>query len=376
MIWVVNAQKFKDNLHLYSVVKSKLRSLDRDIGNTVLNEESDFDQQIFILEREIDRHERVLKYQLEKVVNLNAVLDRLRGFAMNIEGTVTNLLEAWSAGFIVDTLLSETAKNLDAFKKNMAEINQQSANLNSKRTQLLNARNKIEGKQSIIFDGQPMKIIEYDDLNISTYKKAVFIDRNSLNTLFHKHHRIKNEIEFIGMRHRANAFIIAIDPTNAINTLTNDISAIDAELVVRKVHEINLTRELHFEFEREINRLSAELAQEIQKGDEDSSIETQDLNQLRYKKEMLVLKKEQRLIALAREQGQEREAKRGEIMKANKGLYYLDWKHERTTWQHASQTIYFDIGESYLLRRLTTNEVLKVSLEDFLAEARRHPFFG
>ena len=53
------------------------------------------------------------------------------------------------------------------------------------------------------------------------------------------------------------------------------------------------------------------------------------------------------------------------IMRNEKGQYHFHWKHERKSWQAANESIFFDVGEDYLLRRIGEDLVYKTKRDDF-----------
>lgn len=90
------------------------------------------------------------------------------------------------------------------------------------------------------------------------------------------------------------------------------------------------------------------------------------LSDLQVRLEIKELNKPDEIIKATKEVRQEIENEKHHVMKTNKGVYFYNWKHERTTWRAAKAPIYFDRGDGALYRKTSEGQLKKYTVEDFL----------
>jgi hypothetical protein len=366
MIWVINAQEFKDNFKIRSAVKSNLRKLEQRFDTIIENAEYDLNEEIKELRSELEAKEKLRKDKFNKFKGLQKDLLQLEESLANLTELNERIITYWRTSSY-DYFLSSLISKIDpAHKQSILTNDIKTQNQKKEIEELKGLKKRIEDKSDIEFEGKPLKVIEVNELSRSNYQKAILIRRDSVNTFFKEGVKIKSELEFNNLQYRIRDFLIAIDPTDALKLIEQKIEKSSQDIkemeVLNETIKQAMTVSLKDVLTEKISGLT-ELIDSVNNQDDDLITQLSDL---RTKVEIKELKKQDELTATKQLVKDERSEKRYEVMTANKGVYYYDWKHERTTWRVANSPIYFDWGDGTLFKKVSDGQFQKYSVEDFV----------
>lgn len=371
MLWVINAQEFKDNFRIRSNVNSKLRNLEQEkrYEETVIQDE--LDDEIKSKKTQIKDLERTIKDNQYKIEQLKDQKDKYRSTLIDIDNFVQNeIIENWAKlhGFW-DYNFNDFLRPLEVeLKLQTHDITieiQKSKQLIKEKKNLLDSINELLDTE---IEGKQFKLVNYNQLNSKNYHKSIVINKVTLNTFFPEITKFNSEQDFLRYKYLQDKFEFAIDPEETIDQLRNELFNIDKNLQsqTKKLTSIKskLIDTLSKSIQLELNELNkkevvlkkANLGQtELYELKKKNLLEIENSKSLKIKKEIQKLEKEYKQHEI-------------EIKITNKGRYTYSWKHERKTWRAANCLILFDVGEDYLFERTADGHFKKVFITDFLKE--------
>jgi hypothetical protein len=366
MIWVINAQEFKDNFKIWSAVKSKLRKLEQRLDTRTENIEYDLNEEIKELGKEIETKENLRTNKFNELKGFQKDLQLLEESLVNIAQLSERVITYWKTSSYDYFISSLTSKFDPVYKQSILTNDTETKALKKEINELKGQKKRIEAKPDIEFENRLLKVIEANELSKSNYHKAILIKRDSINTFFKVSEKIRNDMDFNNLHYRVRDFLIAIDPTDALKAIEQKIERSNQDLREKEsVYEDvkqKMTDTLKKALTDKISRVT-KVVDSVSSEDDDLLAQLSDLQ---IKVEMKKLKKHDELTIAKQQVKDEREEKRFEVMTANKGVYYYDWKHERTTWRVANSPIYFDMGDGTLFRKVSDGQFQKYSDEDFV----------
>ncbi len=116
MIWVINAQEFRDNFEIWSSVKQKLRRLDLESRDRVNHMKYDFDKEIDELKEQLDIKKSLSEDQILDIQQDQHKLKQLDGWLMDVDSLADKIISYWrSSSFNIS--LSSIASDLDQIHK-------------------------------------------------------------------------------------------------------------------------------------------------------------------------------------------------------------------------------------------------------------------
>ena len=366
MIWVINAQEFKDNFKIWSAVKSKLRKLEQRFDTRIENVEYDLNEEIKELRSELETKEKLRKDKFNELKGLQKDLLQLEESLANITQLNERIINYWRTSSY-DYFLNSLISKIDpAHKQSILTNDIEAQNQKKEIEELKGLKKRIEDKSDIEFEGKQLKVIEVNELSRSNYHKAILIRRDSIDTFFKVGVKIKSELEFNNLQYRIRHFLIAIDPTDALTLIEQKIKNSSQDIKEKEALHENIKQAMLGNLKDVLTDKISGLTNLIDSvSNQDDELIAQ-LSDLRIKVEMKELKKQDELTVAKQQVKDERAEKRYEVMTTNKGVYYYDWKHERTTWRVASSPIYFDMGDGTLFRKVLDGQFQKYTIEDFV----------
>lgn len=366
MIWVINAQEFKDNFKIWSAVKSKLRKLEQRLDARIETVEYDLNEEIKELREEIKTKERLRSNKFNELKGFQKDLLLLEESLVNITQLSERLITYWrtsSYDYFISSLIS---KFDPVYKQSILANDTETKVLLKEIEDLKGQKKRIEAKPDIEFENKLLKVIEVNELSKSNYHKAILIKRDSINTLFKVSQKIRTELEFNNLQYRVRDFVLAIDPTDALKAIEQKIERSNQDLREKESVYQEVKRKMTDALREALTDKISRMTKVVDSvGNEDDDLIAQ-LSYLEMKVEMKELKRQDELTTAKQQVKDERTKMRFEVMTANKGVYYYEWKHERSTWRVANSPIYFDMGDGTLFRKISDGKFQKYSTEDFI----------
>lgn len=358
MIWLINANKFKDNFRISSVVKSQLRYL-------------------------VDSHRSLMYYEPEDSFELKQAAEELE----NIEYELRNL------GYKISSLkskLKESEELLENFKTTTKEFinstyfySSVTNDLEIKEKRVLKEikesikelKDKILEKQSIlakISELENCKIDNYTDykyikpnqVNSSSFSKCALIEKESESTFFPTilHFKSKTEFEQISKNQK---YRLIVNPTEKVKKTKEEIIEITNKIEIllekKSATKENIKSQLKSFLKKTKKKLKEKLNSKEKK-------ETELKSSLKSKKHQIKSielndskEREEELNSIEEQHKNDR----FDIMKKYKGLYNYNWKHKRKSWDFSEKKIYLDF-ENAIFEIINENTLRKHKKSDFI----------
>lgn len=372
MIWVVNANEFKNNIKLYSLVKSRLREINNtyefnsiksstyEYRGPLIGEIKEIEDSINKISIEVDDNEYKVK-QLEE-------------HSSNLEDIVKEMISCWKKGdsyyksYLGNIINACRDKYNNVIVESFNSIIQLSKNIEKANYKL----SIIKDLNTIQLDEKTYWITDYNSISSKSFFKVKAVSKSSMNTFFKDSKGFTSEYDFKSFNYHKNNYIFAIDLKDLISTCestinNNEISIIslNSEIDLYKKEVSMLFKDLLFKDISDYFISINESKESIKELEDKLSIlleEKDRIQQFQLKKIQDYEKRQEKQI----------EEQRSRIMRAFKGHYGFNWKYERKSWASANCTIYFDFGESHLLKMVDPVTMKKVQIEEFIHKITNH----
>lgn len=358
MIWLINANKFKDNFRISSVVKSQLRYLDDNHRNYMYYEPEDsFELKQATEElKEIENDLRNLDY---KISNSERRLYEVDELLMNFKNTAKEFINSkhFYSSVTNDFEVSEK-KVLEEIKESIKKLKEE---LLTKQTILI----KINELENCKIDNYTdFKYIKPNEVSSSSFSKCALIEKESETTFFPTILHFKSKMEFEQIS-KNNKYRLIVNPTEKVKKTNEEIdklqkdieSLLDKKSKTKKVIKSQLKtflkkskkdlKEKLSSTEKKKTKLKTDLTSKNRQIDE---IETNDSKA-----------REKELNSIEQQHTNDR----FDIMKKYKGLYNYNWKHKRKSWDFSEKKIYLDF-ENAIFEIINENSLKKHKKSEFI----------
>jgi competence CoiA-like predicted nuclease len=369
MIWVINAQPFKDHLRLASVVKRKVREIEAAEKDPYVELEQDLKNQIEALSKSIDEIQGRITPVFEEIKRKRGRLTFLNDHLANVHELTERIIKSWFDHLHIDYQLSELVNRVDqhyptrirGLAKELNEIKEKLAR-EERNLQMIQKLEQIE------LGNVSHRIVPSNWISAKNYSNAMVIEKETKSTLFVNSRRISSEFDLQRLQQSELKYVFCLDVSIPLQSINNATAMLKKDLETLQNYLPSVKQIIH---ESLLNNLR-NMVSETEKG-----IETQDskwdelLSQksdLEIRKGTLEMKIAEEVPIAKKEAAEELKNEKFSVMRSEKGQYHFRWKHERKSWQAAGASMFFDIGEDYLLKRLTESLVYKVKLTDFLKD--------
>lgn len=367
MIWVINAESFKDNFRLGSVVKRKVRELEAEEQDPYVPIEEEFKEKLEELSKQIEEKEKLIKPLFENIKSRREKVDYFNSILSDVPAFSHKILRSWINGAYVEyglNIIISGVENIHGCKiKNLKPSWKALQETLGKLERNFAGLKKLEVKE---INGVSLQIVPYEYITKDNYRSATLISRDSVNTLFLQTKILKTDFEYHQLTYNFDQFVFAMDLMPKIRELELKIECTKTEMKGLEDFIPSIKDEIQNSFEAKIRDAIAEHEKHIESDDEKWNEHLIFKSDLQIKKGMLEMKMADDVERSKKEIVQEIRSKKFDVMRKMKGRYFFNWKHERRSWQAASEPIFFDIGEEYLFKKVSDNMVIKIAINDFM----------
>ena len=369
MVWLINADKFKDNFEIGSLVRSYLKTLDAQYYQPNLyynpssyynpNLEVNTNESIRQLEEELKQLVSERKQEEENERLITSKRDGLSHILIELEVALNNLIERqFNSGLLKDFDSPEIAS--------IRKFNLQIQNIITKLKEKLDLIIRIENFTNCkIQDYEKYKIVPFNDVSPKSFQKCKVVLKADYMNLFPSIVSLKSESDFDWYFRKRDLYILIMDLTDVLASQIAAKTDLEKEIIEltnqRDISYSNLKNDLTNwiidQIERKKNNLKDLNLRIIELNDLECQTR-QDLEQERdrYNKELI---ESENNIEL------EKKKKEIEIKTKYKGLYWYNWKYQRKSWNYASCKIFLDF-DSHIFEVLSENRLKKHSKENFI----------
>jgi len=365
MFWVVNAEGFRDNLHLRSVVKSKLAALDERFASRQKDLEDSYRQDLDEIDKKIKDTEDAIRIHVSNQKYQTGREAGLRKEQENVESLVEEQITAWGKKVFNGIRSWRLDECLDVQNKALQAIKNEWDKLKAEMERLEASQNAIENLKTVVVDGKLYKAISFEALLHHLPRLVVAVEKDSLNSLFLQPHPIQSVKELHAYQYKKERYVFAFEPTEKLNEIAKELAeaenvytSLNKRIAAVRAEMLAIAKDW---FKVKLSELERRLAQMERKRIElEASKVTLEKRKAQTQRQIEAALKE-----LENEQGEHLRA-RGAIMRENKGLYSFYWVRERASWKQAKAPLFFDFGEGFLYERIDHNLLRKCSIEDFI----------
>ncbi len=364
MIWMINADYFKDNFSIRSLVKTRLRENEFlykgyfSYNKTDEKSIKEFEDR----EREIERDIKALEKRMDW---FSSKKESFEGHLENIEKSINYIV---NRDRIYSDFREFYSENIDLVQQCQLEMDK----LDKAITQLSRQIDQVNGLSNSKTPGyEDLKIVDFNLVSAKSYAKCKLIKKDTLNTFFPEVIDVKSESEFRWYSNQANKYLLLIDLGENIKELTQrtqDISQEKKDLEVKNIHSINALRK---DLQKWLEKQTKENEDEIELLD----LKIDNLQSIAIKlpiaKEKRLREMEEENLLLEQELNEDQKKKEIEIKKGCKGKYLYDWKHRRKSWDYAERPLLLDFGP-HIFKVEPDGILIKMSIEDFIEWIKNH----
>lgn len=348
MVWVINANTFKDNVDVKRVedtlfmedkesqikadIDAKIREQETKVNN-LRNELKDTIEDTKKLQARIDEYQK-------DVTEYKELSGRIIKWITNSEGNieVANGVDLYD--FLRRSYKGQLLSIMNSIHQNAGLINKTEKELH-----------ELTCLEDDKIDGRKVKKISYDKITEDNYSKVYVIDRVSKKTLFRDPQRIHDKLELFRYKFSKDKFDFLMDKSEDIARLQQSIENLKAE---KRNHE------------QALEQVKDEIAKRVEKWllckVTLSQTELEGLN-IQIPALMEEYDREKAFLEdMQNSKVEKLQAALEDLRMENKGLYLYKWKRENKAWRAASRPIFFDFGTDYLFEKMDNKLFRKVHI--------------
>lgn len=372
IIWVVNANTYKDNFIIASEVTARLKSLEDTLLMSELQIKAAIDDELKEQETKTQKIEQRLKDTVDDAEKLHGRIDRYQEFIKNCED-LTEKIKRWIVGDeghysancndLYD-LLKRSYKNrlfniINAIRRCIDALNKTQQELH-----------KITSLEHERIGDKAFRKIPHEKIIGDNFGKVYVMARSSKDTFFREYQRINSEMEVFRYKYSADKYDFFIDYDEEIFQLQQSIEELRTEKQNYEQEGEQIEAEMAHRVKSWLIRETASSREQLDKLKQRILILSEECDMEKSNLDYLRDTKLERLDVTRESLRRKYNGYRQQIMKDYKGQYRLiKWKREHKAWREASQPIFFDVGENYLFKKVRNESFRKVSIEEFMKNA-------
>ncbi|WP_291125068.1 hypothetical protein [Flavobacterium sp. UBA6031] len=355
MIWVINAQSFKENFKIRSIVSSALRNIEEESSSELEHIKKSYSTFIKDIETKLneiysDKNLKESEYNAKKTKK-----EKLESSKSQIDILHDSIIESIKARQFNEILYLLGFDVKDKIEQLLGEIGKTNAEIKIKRNFLL----EIAGYEDFNIENKNFKLVKYESINATNFYRTKAILKTTRKTIFPDIESFNSEMGFKNFNVKSKLYDFAID-------LTETVERYESEIIEDSKKVKNLNDNIRHTISENLDTCISTIEKDLSKLSEEKEELTNKVSAQRTRLEKAKIQRDKEIIEYEAEFKQENEEKKFEAMKKHKGFYYFDWKHERKTWLVSDKPIFFDIGKDYLFQKVQNGVLKKISIDDFL----------
>jgi len=372
LVWVVNAEKFKDHFVMTSKVKKNLRIIEENYRYRLKQIEDDFEDVAKDQKKVVENKSNGLKLLQRNFDIKKDEAEEYRKYKLNYNEISSDIAykiskgryySNWDMRGFVDEIEKNHEDELKIIFKLQNELTEELQELSDK-------IKTIDNLEHCEYKGNLYKSIPSDSIDLTDYSKIFFIEKRSLelNSLFPPDlEKATYEFQFETILRAYENYKFYFDFQEELITLKNKQNYLKQDIAKCKDRFENELKNISIKLDKwlsdKINKMDEkihDIGSEIEVLSSELSCEQERLNNLRIEAQS---EKRAQLDELKKQK--EREKYRSMI--ENKGQYIFDWKYARKVWLEASCDVFFDTGEDYLFHRVNSSLLEKILKKKFVS---------
>ncbi len=352
MIWLINAEEFKENFNLWSEVKAQLRYLEQ------TNSSFDYDyyyskdsHEVSSLKEDISETDSDITSNEYEVSKTKRIIQELKELEGDLKQTTNRFFEEYYGYY--NPMKNFKSDIKESYPK-LSDFLKELSNSFKHKNELLE---KIESFEKCkIGELENFSIVEYKFINSKHYKICKMIKKETMNSFFPDVINFTSTQDFERMARNEN-YILIIDFRTIREKLELESLKIKDEISKTKNELKNQKKTLKNQIKKYLKAEKSNAKNSLKKLKEmELDLQNKLYHQKEELKEIKRQEKEEEIASNARA-AKEEELRRYSIMKDYKGLYGYHWKYKRKTWDFSEKPIYLDFGNAIF--HIQNNSTLK-----------------
>jgi competence CoiA-like predicted nuclease len=367
MVWVINAESFKDNFRLGSVVKRKVREFEAEEKDPFVPLEEEYKEKIDELAKVIKEKDDQIKPLFERIKTNREKLERFNAILIDIGAFSDRMLKSWINDSYIEYDLNPIINSVEAtYGKKLKSLKPSWKELQEKLRIQQNNLSILRSLPDKEIDGKLLKVVPFEYVTTSNYRQVKLITKESFNTLFLEVKAMATELDFNRLQYTHSQYFFVLDLNENIRAHEESIVILKEQLKDLEDYVPSVRSKVEELLTTNLQNIISRIEKDILTDDEQWDGFLAEQGDLQIKKGTLEMRMADEVPIARQEIVQDIKDRKFSFMREMKGRYYFQWKHERRTWQVANEPIYFDVGESYLFKKVSDNLVVKVTIEDFM----------
>lgn len=372
MIWVINANTFKDNFSIRSIVNRQLKNLEVEYSMTTSYTQSIYDEDIKKAEKKIRTIESQINTKRESIGDKQAQIHSLNADLLVVDDSIDKILDKWTGKSRPDVIWSlrhlYSVEHLEKeYKTILSSISDRKSKLNTEHENMAKSIAFMESLEQINVNDTLFRVVHYELIQKDKLHLFKAIEKSSIGSLFIQLHDIPSEYEYMKYAYRQKEYLFVVDLKETIQNKKYRMKALEQQLIEIEVELPQLKPELIAKLEELIKLKINENVKAVASLNDEWDDLIVEVSKHRNHLRSLQQDKDDEENQMQADMEREKKEKKSKIMREKKGLYTFDWKHERKTWKAANVPLFFDIGEDYLFQKVNQGVFKKVSITDFLS---------
>lgn len=355
MIWIVNGDKFKNNLNSINLLKNKLKKLDLSIKLSV---------------RKAIKHKHISNIisKFKKIKSYNDILIT----NINIKHTYiteqNNILVLLKTASIEDSIKLIHSKYRGETFKYFNVLSDLKSNIQYCLTEIGTFNKTLDDLLNLpehIIDGVSYREIIFNRLDLEKFKNIKAILKNDCNSLYKNYISFCSEIELVYKNSKYD-LVYYFDCNYLICDIKKHISDLKDIITIDRIEYDRILNEIINNTIKNINESLIENKKII------NYYKLKHINNLfisvrlkRYIRRFKLLhnKNINNIVNNIITKGK---IERNNIINKYSNLYVINWKWKRKAWDIATKPVYFDFGYDFLLMKVGEDLYKKVPIKEFL----------
>jgi competence CoiA-like predicted nuclease len=367
MIWVINAESFKKHFRLGSVVKKKVKEFESEERDPYVPLEEEYKEKIDALDKAIKKKDDQIKPLFERIKVSREQLERFNILLSDIVSFSDRMLRSWINDSYIEYELNSIISNVEAvYRKKLKSLRPSWKEIQEKVTCHQNNLTTLKNLPDKEIEGRLLKVVPFNYVTINNFRQVKPITKESFSTLFIEVKSIASELDFHRMQYTHEQYIFTLDLSVIIESIEKSIHTLNVGLKELEDYVPSIRNNVQELLTANLRSIISKCEKNILTDDEQWDRLLSEKGGLQIQKGTLEMKMADEVPIAKREVIQDIKDRKFSYMREMKGRYFFHWKHERRSWQKANESIFFDIGESYLFKKVSHNLVIKVTMEDFM----------
>jgi len=369
MIWVINADTFKDNFKTRSTVTSKLREEENEYLLELRTLDTEYKDELESYDKQIKNIESASISKSNELSRLKEKMETLEENCLNKTDFSQKVINTLSTEYYFADTVNVIRQKLDnSLKQQLKEIQNQITEADREIKAAEQTMLSVLNMEPITIEGKEFRLIPYKDIPKLAYQKARAILKESRKTFFLQCVDFKSESDFLNYDYKESHYDFAIDPTDKIDRLKEKQDTGKNKLLSLNEILSELKEQLSYQILQELEFIISELEFDIQELMKVLNNLTAQAGALKRNKAKFMIRMEKELTASKAEIVLKHKNSRSQIMTVNKGYYSAGWKYRRNSWNVALMPIFYDIGEDYLWYQTGKHKFKKVPIANFMSK--------